>query len=100
MSTPGTATVNGAPSAISVFGGRLSAFASEGFPWAPIVILTTILLVAIFANAIAPYNPEVGTLGDRFKPPAWQTGGSMAHWLGTDHLGRDIMSRLMFGARV
>jgi len=49
---------------------------------------------------IAPYTPEIGVLGDRFRPPAWQTGGSEAHLLGTDHVGRDVLSRLIFGARV
>jgi peptide/nickel transport system permease protein len=39
-------------------------------------------------------------LGDRFRPPAWQAGGSSAHLLGTDHVGRDVLSRLIFGARV
>ena len=39
-------------------------------------------------------------LGDRFRPPAWQAGGSEAHLLGTDHVGRDVLSRLIFGARV
>jgi len=72
----------------------------EGFPWIPTAILSTIALVAIFANVLAPYNPEVGVLGDRFRPPAWQTGGSEAHLLGTDHVGRDVLSRLIFGARV
>ena len=79
---------------------RLSAFRSEGFPAIPIAILAGVVFVAIFANALAPYDPEVGTLGDRFRPPVWQTGGSDAHLLGTDHLGRDVLSRLMFGARV
>ena len=59
-----------------------------------------IALLAIFAELIAPYNPEIGTLGDRFRPPFWQAGGSDAHLLGTDHLGRDVLSRLIFGARV
>ena len=57
-------------------------------------------LFAIFAELVAPYNPEIGTLGDRFRPPFWQAGGSDAHLLGTDHLGRDVLSRLIFGARV
>jgi peptide/nickel transport system permease protein len=56
--------------------------------------------VAIFANVIAPHNPEVGVLGDRFRPPAWQTNGTLDHLLGTDHLGRDVLSRLIFGARI
>jgi len=66
----------------------------------PIVILIVLTLAAIFAEVLAPYNPEIGTLGDRFQPPAWTTGGSTAHLLGTDHLGRDVLSRLIFGARV
>jgi peptide/nickel transport system permease protein len=73
---------------------------AEGFPTIPIAILLGVLLVAIFANVIAPHNPEVGVLGDRFRPPAWQTNGTIDHLLGTDHLGRDVLSRLIFGARI
>jgi peptide/nickel transport system permease protein len=79
---------------------RLASFRSEGFPLIPVVILTGFVLVAIFANVIVPHNPEVGTLGERFHPPAWQAGGGTEHLLGTDHLGRDVLSRLIFGARV
>jgi peptide/nickel transport system permease protein len=79
---------------------RNAAFRSEGFPLIPIAILLTVTLTAIFANVLAPHNPEVGVLGDRFRPPAWQTGGSADHLLGTDHLGRDVLSRLIFGARI
>jgi peptide/nickel transport system permease protein len=75
-------------------------FQSEGFPLIPVAILLTVTLTAIFANVLAPHNPEVGVLGDRFRPPAWQTGGSADHLLGTDHLGRDVLSRLIFGARI
>jgi peptide/nickel transport system permease protein len=72
----------------------------EGFPWTPALILGLIAFVAIFADVLAPYDPEIGVLGDRFHPPAWQAGGSEAHLLGTDHVGRDVLSRLIFGARV
>jgi peptide/nickel transport system permease protein len=72
----------------------------EGFPWIPAVIIGIIAFVALFAEVLAPYNPEIGVLGDRFRPPAWQAGGSEAHLLGTDHVGRDVLSRLIFGARV
>ena len=72
----------------------------EGFPLLPIAILVGIGLVAMFAGVLAPYDPEVGTLALRFRPPAWQAGGSIDHLLGTDHLGRDVLSRLIFGARV
>jgi peptide/nickel transport system permease protein len=70
------------------------------FPVIPTLILVVIGLVAIFANVLAPHNPEVGSLVARFKPPFWQTGGSTKYILGTDQLGRDVLSRLMFGARV
>jgi peptide/nickel transport system permease protein len=72
----------------------------EGFPILPVAILAGIALVAIFAEALAPHDPEVGVLAARFHPPAWQSGGSAEHLLGTDHLGRDVLSRLIFGARV
>jgi peptide/nickel transport system permease protein len=80
--------------------GRLAVLRLSGFPVIPAAILVAIALFAIFAELISPYNPEIGTLGDRFRPPFWQAGGSDAHLLGTDHLGRDVLSRLIFGARV
>src|SRR6266568_8593881 len=72
----------------------------EGFPLVPVLILAGIAFVAIFAEALAPHDPEVGKLVARFRPPAWQAGGSAEYLLGTDHLGRDVLSRLIFGARV
>jgi peptide/nickel transport system permease protein len=66
----------------------------------PITILVVIALTAIFANVLAPHNPEIGSLTARFHPPFWQAGGSTDHLLGTDQLGRDVLSRLIFGARV
>ena len=72
----------------------------DGFPIVPAAILAATALVAVFANLIAPHDPEVGTLGARFKPPFWQAGGTTEFLLGTDHLGRDVLSRLLFGARV
>jgi peptide/nickel transport system permease protein len=70
------------------------------FPVIPTAILLAIALVAIFANQLAPHNPEIGSLTARFKPPFWQTGGTVKYLLGTDQLGRDVLSRLIFGARV
>jgi peptide/nickel transport system permease protein len=69
-------------------------------PVIPTLILVVIAVVAIFANQLAPHNPEIGALTARFKPPFWQTGGSVKYLLGTDQLGRDVLSRLIFGARV
>jgi peptide/nickel transport system permease protein len=70
------------------------------FPLIPALILLTIALVAIFADVLAPHNPEIGSLTVRFKPPFWQTGGTTKYLLGTDQLGRDVLSRLIFGARI
>jgi len=69
-------------------------------PIVPAAILIIIALVAIFADQLAPHDPEVGKLTARFKPPFWQSGGSTQYLLGTDQLGRDVLSRLIFGARV
>src|SRR3989441_9224969 len=96
----GSAANSPSASAILTLPRRLAAFRTEGFPLIPIAILMTVMLVALFANVLAPHNPEVGVLGDRFRPPAWQTNGTLDHLLGTDHLGRDVLSRLIFGARI
>jgi peptide/nickel transport system permease protein len=77
-----------------------SVFRASGFPYVAIAILFVLAFVAIFANVLTPYDPEVGSLGDRFKPPFLQAGGTTSHLLGTDHLGRDVLARLIFGARV
>jgi peptide/nickel transport system permease protein len=78
----------------------LASFRTEGLPVIPIGIIVGFALLAIFADAIAPHDAQIGVLGERFRPPAWQAGGSATHVLGTDHLGRDVFSRLLFGARV
>jgi peptide/nickel transport system permease protein len=72
----------------------------DSFPVIPVAILGFIVFVAVFADVLAPYDPQLGTLSLRFRPPAWEHGGSMAHLLGTDHVGRDVLSRLIYGARV
>jgi peptide/nickel transport system permease protein len=64
-----------------------------------LVIIGLLVLVAVFAPFVAPYEPTKGALSDRLTPPAWQEGGSSAHLLGTDLLGRDTLSRLVYGAR-
>jgi peptide/nickel transport system permease protein len=79
---------------------RFVAFRTHGLPMLPIAIIVAMALMAIFAELIAPHNPEIGILGERFKPPVWVAGGSDKYLLGTDHLGRDVLSRLIFGARV
>lgn len=69
-------------------------------PIVPTAILVLVVFVAVFADLLAPHDPQVGSLTSRFLPPFWQERGSLTHPFGTDHLGRDVLSRLIFGARV
>ncbi len=62
--------------------------------------LALLLLTAICAPLIAPYDPGAQNIIMRLKPPAWVDGGSWAHVLGTDHLGRDVLSRILHGSRI
>jgi len=66
----------------------------------PVVILALLVLAAIFAPLVAPYSPTKTSLPNRLLPPFFITGGSSAYLLGTDLLGRDVLSRVFFGARV
>jgi len=76
--------MNGSRAATLPIARRLSSFRSDGFPMIPVSILGLLIFVAVFAN----------------RPPVWQQGGSEKFLLGSDHLGRDVLSRLIFGARV
>lgn len=62
-------------------------------------LLTLIFFSAIAAPLIAPYPPTEQNLRQKLMPPAWHSGGSWNHPLGTDHLGRDVLSRIVYGAR-
>lgn len=64
------------------------------------VVFVAIALMALLAPWIAPYDPYAQSLGNRLVPPIWMDGGTWAHVLGTDHLGRDYLSRIMYGARI
>ncbi|MFO7757054.1 MAG: ABC transporter permease [Roseovarius sp.] len=63
------------------------------------VVIAILTLVAIFAPLLAPHDPYAQSLMTRMEPPVF-LGGDWAHPLGTDHLGRDYLSRLIYGARV
>jgi peptide/nickel transport system permease protein len=83
--------------------GRLAAVvkAVREAPVAPVVILGGLFLVALLADFIAPYDPTLPVKGaEMFAPPFWMEGGSFATPLGTDFQSRDILSRLIYGARV
>jgi peptide/nickel transport system permease protein len=65
-----------------------------------LTILGILVILAAFAPWVSPYNPYDQNLPQRLLPPFWVHGGDVAHLLGTDHLGRDYLSRLIYGARV
>ncbi|QVQ54630.1 ABC transporter permease [Spiractinospora alimapuensis] len=67
---------------------------------AALVLLGVVVLAAVLAPLIAPADPQAQNLLSRLVPPAWGEGGSTAHLLGTDQLGRDVLSRLIYGSRV
>ena len=69
-------------------------------PWTAFTIVVLMVLVAVLAPLIAPHSATEQSLPDKLKPPAWQEGGSTKYLLGTDMLGRDVLSRLVYGARV
>ena len=68
-------------------------------PWFSGSILLIFIITGVFAGLLAPYDPEALDLGASMEPP-WFAGGTSAHILGTDDLGRDVLSRLIYGARV
>jgi peptide/nickel transport system permease protein len=68
---------------------------------APAVLIIVLFVIsAIFADYLTPYDPTAINLAGSLTPPFFQQGGSIEHLLGTDLLGRDILSRLIYGARV
>jgi peptide/nickel transport system permease protein len=94
-----TTTVKEAPSTL----GKIvqTILPSRRFPSISLFILIFLLVLpGIFAPQLAPHNPIKGSLSARLKPPAWVAGGSITYPLGTDKVGRDILSRIIYGARV
>jgi peptide/nickel transport system permease protein/dipeptide transport system permease protein len=67
---------------------------------AGMIIILVFALAAILAPVISPHNPNENALYDQLKRPVWSPGGAMKNILGTDDLGRDMLSRLIYGARV
>lgn len=98
--------------AYRVPGWRLVRERARRYPLVPLAIILLVLVVpAIFADVIAPHSPTVGSLSNRLQPPigsgaeivdgvTLSESGSWAHPLGTDKQGRDVLSRIIYGARV
>src|SRR5215469_3327840 len=92
-----TALFAGTPAGLA----RRSVRFARELPLLPLAILVPFVLIAVFANVIAPYDPTEPIPGAKiFEPPVWSAGGSAHALLGTDYQSRDVLSRLIFGARV
>lgn len=72
----------------------------RGLPLIPLAILGLMVVMGLAAELFAPQDPMYGSLTYYFKPPAWLEDGDSRFLLGTDQLGRDVLSRIIFGARV
>ena len=88
------------PTFAARMGGRRISWQRAALLLPSIIILGAFLIAGAFADLLSTYDPENIVLVERLIPPALQDGGSWAHPLGTDNLGRDILSRVMYGARV
>ena len=75
-------------------------FSSNHGAVAGLVIIVLVLLMALLADVIAPYAPDATNTAVALTPPFWQEGGSTSYLLGTDAIGRDILSRLIYGSRL
>ena len=64
------------------------------------LVLLLIVFVTLAAPWLAPYSPVEVDIQHRLGPPAWMEGGKTDHWLGTDQIGRDLLSRMIYGGRV
>ena len=80
--------------------GRQVAGTLRRAPLIPLSIIVLVIFTSIFAPLLTPHSTSAPSLADRLTPPAWQDGGSWEHPLGTDALGRDLGTRLMYGGRV
>lgn len=105
-STPASATSSGvatlaahSPAPGRAWRGRRRA-RPHAIAQAALAILVVVALAAVAAPWVAPHAPLKQEIRQRLTPPAWLPGGSAAHLLGTDQLGRDLLSRLIFGARI
>src|SRR3954471_22254845 len=67
---------------------------------AGLVVIITVVLVALLADVLAPHSPYLTNTTIALQPPFWQEGGSISYPLGTDPIGRDILSRLIYGSRL
>ena len=67
---------------------------------AGVILVLGLVILAVFSHSLAPFDPGAIDLAARLTPPFWYEGGALSHPLGTDQLGRDVLSRIIFGSRV
>jgi len=65
-----------------------------------VVLICALIIIALIGPLIAPKDPNLQDLTSRLQPPGWVDENGHTYWLGSDHLGRDILSRIIYGARV
>jgi len=85
------------PSRSALLGARISSHTTFAIGAGVVLV---IFAVALLAPWLAPHDPFAQDLGRRLIPPVWHDGGSWTHVLGTDQLGRDYLSRLIYGSRI
>ncbi|MBA1158795.1 ABC transporter permease subunit [Microvirga mediterraneensis] len=78
----------------------LSRFSGDGFSVSAAIIVLIFVLLALLAPWFAPHDPYETDLLRRLQPPAWMEGGDWSYFLGCDALGRDILSRIIYGSQV
>ncbi len=78
----------------------VAALRERRLPTISLGIIAAFVLVAILAPLLSPADPHDQSLRNRFKPPVWEEGGSWKYPLGTDRLGRDMLSRIIWGSRI
>jgi len=76
-----------------------SARALRRLPWFPLIVIAVFVLISLFGQWLTPVSDSAQNLRLRFLPPAWLEGGNIEFLLGTDNLGRDLLSRIIVGAR-
>jgi peptide/nickel transport system permease protein len=64
------------------------------------LVVVAVMLAAVLAPLVSPFDPLEQDIGQRLREPGWQDGQGRVHPLGTDHLGRDILARIIFGSRI
>ncbi len=88
------------PSVDSLFRRNLHQFSSNRLAMVSVLVVLAFVIMAVAAPLIAPQDPNATDLFRRLQPPVWIAGGEWAYPLGCDALGRDILSRIIYGARI